>query len=266
MLRNVFLKAIQEQRRSLFWWVVGMSTLNVGTLLFYPVIKDATGINELMQEFGPLMEPFMGGIEDITSPEGYIHSQLFSFMIPLLFIALGITVGSGAIAGEEERGTLDLLLSNPLDRWRVVVEKFGANLVAMALLAIGTWGGLVVGVLMVKMDISYVRLAEATIGSALLGGTFGALAFALGSAWGKRGAAAGITSAVAVAASMLDTLAQFVDWLEPLRFASPFYYYNSGSPLVNGLDPLHVLVLAGLTAALLAVAVVTFERRDLGIG
>ena len=88
MLRNVFLKSIREQHHSILWWVVGMSALNVSTLAFYPLIKSASGINEIMQEVGPFMEPFVGGIDDVTSPKGYINSQLFSFMIPLLFIAL----------------------------------------------------------------------------------------------------------------------------------------------------------------------------------
>jgi len=35
--------------------------------------------------------------------------------------------------------------------------------------------------------------------------------------------------------------------------------------LTNGLDPLHVGVLIGLSVAALAVALITFERRDLAI-
>ena len=92
----------------------------------------------------------------------------------------------------------------------------------MMLLALGTCAGLVAGARMVSMEVSYVRLAEATVSSALLGMTFGTLAFALGSATGKRGTAAGIASAVAVAAYLLNTLAMFVDWIETLSLASPW--------------------------------------------
>ncbi len=266
MLRNVLFKSIQEQQRSLFWWVIGLSALNIVTILFYPSFADRPELNELFEDLGPLAEAFVGEIEDFTSPEGFVDSQLFSFMIPLLFVAFGIFAGSGSIAGEEERGTLDLLLSNPLDRRRIILEKFGANLVAMALLGVGTWIGLVAGALMVSMDISWLRLAEATVSSALLGIAFGALAFALGSARGKRGTAAGVSAAIGVAAFLLDTLVPLVESLEPLTRISPFHYYNSAMPLFNGLDPLHVFILVAMTAALFAVALVTFERRDLGVG
>lgn len=43
---------------------------------------------------------------------------------PMLIIILGIALGSDAIAGEEERKTMDLLLSNPISRSRIVLEKF----------------------------------------------------------------------------------------------------------------------------------------------
>ncbi len=113
VLRNVFLKSMQEQRRSLFWWILGMGALNIVTMLFYPSFADRPELNEIFEDLGPLAEAFVGQIEDFTSPAGFTDSQLFSFMIPLLFVAFGIFAGSGSIAGEEERGTLDLLLSNP---------------------------------------------------------------------------------------------------------------------------------------------------------
>ena len=101
MLRNVFLKSMQEQRRSLFWWVLGLGALNIVTMLFYPSFADRPELNEIFEDLGPLVEAFVGQIEDFTSPEGFTDSQLFSFMIPLLFVAFGIFSGSGSIAGEE---------------------------------------------------------------------------------------------------------------------------------------------------------------------
>ncbi len=54
--------------------------------------------------------------------------------------------------------------------------------------------------------------------------------------------------------------------LEPIAWAerlSPFSYYGDHQPLVNGLDPVHALVLVLIGALALACALVAFERRDL---
>jgi ABC-type transport system involved in multi-copper enzyme maturation permease subunit len=64
------------------------------------------------------------------------------FLAPLLFLIFAIGQGSGAIAGEEERGTLDLLLANPRSRVRIVLEKFGALALMTLGLAAMMWAGL----------------------------------------------------------------------------------------------------------------------------
>ena len=56
-----------------------------------------------------------------------------------------------------------------------------------------------------------------------------------------------------------------MDALEPLSKLSPFYYYIDGDPITNGLNFMHAAVLMGLTGVLLAVALITFERRDLAV-
>ena len=105
-------------------------------------------------------------------------------MAPFLFIIFAVAQGSFAVAGEERAGTLELLLSAPISRGQLILEKF-ASMVTLT----GLWRGfsgvvLVVGRLPAGMDISPLRLAEMTISISLLGLTFGSVAFAVGSAIG----------------------------------------------------------------------------------
>jgi ABC-2 type transport system permease protein len=211
------------------------------------------------------MAAFIGNLKDITSPVGYLNSQIFFFLAPLLFLIFAIGQGSGAVAGEEERGTLDLLLANPLPRWRVVAEKFGALVAGTLGLAAVFWVGLAAGALWVKMDVSAGRMAEATFGAALLAIMFGALALALGCATGSRGLSAGVASALALTTYLLNALGSTKEGVEPYLKLSPFYYYISADPLANGLNWGHAAVLIGLTVVLLAAALVAFERRDLAV-
>ena len=95
--------------------------------------------------------------------------------------------------------------------------------------------------------------------------TFGAWALALGSITGKCGLSIGVASVLGFAAYFLNALAPLVKSLEPLTKLSPFYYYIGANPLTNGLNIVHVGVLIGLTVLGLAVALVTFEHRDLGV-
>jgi len=266
MLRSVFLKTLRDQGHALLWWGIGLVALAVMMVLFYPSVGGNPAMEGYLEALPEeLLALFGGESADFTSPEGFLNVELFSLIAPLLLLIFAIGFGSNAIAGEEERGTLELLLSNPLTRWRVAVEKSGAMVVATLMLGLVFWVGLAAASMAIGMEISLSNLAAACFSMALLGLTFGALALAVGCARGKRGLSMGVASAGAVAAYFLNGLAPVVEVLEPFRKLSPFYYYISAEPLKNGLDLGHAAVLAGVTAVLLVVGLVVFERRDLAV-
>src|SRR3989304_5752380 len=122
MLRFITTKTLRDGRRGLLWWSLGLAGLAGITVLTYPAIRDMPGLDELMEGLPEALLALIGE-NDLLSPAGYLNSQLFGAIVPLLFIFYGVGAGAGAIAGEEENRTLDLLLANPVGRTRVVVEK-----------------------------------------------------------------------------------------------------------------------------------------------
>ena len=266
MLRNVFLKTLRDQRRAVLWWSIGLVALTSVTVLFYPSFRDTSGFDEVYEQMPEaLAKMFSGEFTDFTSPEGFLNTQLFFFVIPLMFIVFAVAFGSGTIAGEEARGTLGLLLSNPVTRRQVVAQKFGAMATATLVLAFFLWVGLAVGAALVDLEVGLLKMAAVTFSAALLGLAFGALALALGCVRGSRGLSMGVTSALAVAAYFMNALAPLPEALEPSQKLSPFYYYIGSDPLTNGLDPVHTAVLIAMVVVALVVALIGFERRDLQV-
>ena len=264
MLNSVLLKTLRDQRRTFLWWSAGLSAVNALIIILYPSVEDVPELDAIMESMPEaLARLFMGDVVNLTSPEGYLNSQLFILVLPLLFLVFTIGRGSGAIAGEEERGTLDLLLSLPVRRSQVVLEKFAAMVAATLALGIVSWLSMAAAALAVDMEIDFVRLGEATLSCTLLGLAFGAMALALGCAKGSRGLCLGVTSALAIAAYFLNALAPIAESLEPAQKLSPFYLYIGADPLTSGLNFVHAGVLTGLTTAFLAIGVVLFGRRDL---
>ena len=264
MLNSVLLKTLRDQRRTFLWWSAGLSAVNALIIILYPSVEDVSELDAIMESMPEaLARLFMGDVVNLTSPEGYLNSQLFILVLPLLFLVFTIGRGSGAIAGEEERGTLDLLLSLPVRRSQVVLEKFVAMVAATMALGLVSWLSMAAAALAVGMEIDFVRLGEVTLSCTLLGLAFGAMALALGCAKGSRGLCLGVTSALAIAAYFLNALAPIAESLEPAQKLSPFYLYIGADPLTSGLNLVHAGVLTGLTTAFLAIGVVLFGRRDL---
>jgi ABC-2 type transport system permease protein len=264
MLRNIALKGLRDVRRSFVWWSLGLAGFVALIVSVYPTVRSNPGLNKLAEDYPEALKAFVGfgGQIDYASAAGYLGIELFSLMVPLLLLVAAIGTGAGSIAGEEERGTLELLLANPVSRTRVVLEKSAALAVEVAGLGVVLWLALWIGAVSVGMDISGGRLAGATLGAVLLALAYGAIALLLGAATGRRAVAIGLTATAAVAAYLVNGLAPLVDALEVPQKLSPFYHYAAGDPLRRGVSVPHLSVLVGIAVVATALAPAFFSRRD----
>ncbi len=264
MLRDIWTKTLFDQRRALLGWSIGLAGVALMYAGFYPSVNDPA-FAEAMANFPEgMMEAF--GWNDLTSAAGYLGSTIFGLLIPILTIILAAAAGARAIAGDEEAGTLELLLSMPVGRNRVVWQR------ALALVIVVALAGLVVFLALLAIrtpaqfdEISVGNLAAACAHLSLLGLAYGSLALAVGAIVGRRGLVLAITAVAVVVGYMGNTIATVIDGFSWLRDISPFFYYSGGEPLRNGMQWGDAAVLVAISAVLAAVATVAFNRRDIGV-
>lgn len=267
MTGAVALRALRDLRRGFAWWSLGLVGMVAMMVAVYPTVRDQPGFADLADRYpDALKELFgIGGRDfDFTSGAGYLGAELFSLMVPLLLIIAAVAAGAGGVAGEEDRGTLELLLSLPVTRRRVVLEKAVAMAVEAAGLGLVLWVALWIGAALVDMDVPAANLGAATAGAVLLAIGYGAVALLVGAAVGRRGRAVGVTAALAAAAYLIDSLAGLVDALEPLRPFTPFWHYRAPDALREGFSGWHTLVLVLIPVVATAAAMWAVDRRDLG--
>jgi ABC-2 type transport system permease protein len=265
MLRNIALKSLRDIRRGFLWWSLGLIGFVALIVSVYPTVHSNPSLNKLAEDYPEALQAFIafGGAVDYSTAAGYLGIELFSLMVPLLLLVAAIGTGAGTIAGEEERGTLELLLANPVSRTKVVLEKTVALVLEVAGLGVVLWLALWVGALATDMDISADHLAAATLSAVLLALAYGAIAILLGAATGRRALAIGVAAAAAVAAYLVNGLAPLVHALEVPQKLSPFYHYAAGDPLRHGVSLSHLAVLVAITAVATAFTPWLFARRDL---
>jgi ABC-2 type transport system permease protein len=265
MLRSVFAKTLREQRRALTWWAIGLVGVCLLTTAFYPSVKDnAASLSGVIDSLPVgLRRALLGASGDLFSPEGYLQARLFSLFAPLLLMIYAIGAGSRAIAGEEEHKTLDVLLSTPVRRRRVLLDKALAMLLATAGLGLVLWIALAVSGPPFEVSVGVANLAAAVAGCVLLAWAFGSIALAVGAATGRRALATGVASGAAAASYLIDVLALSIGGLGWLQHLSLFFYYRSPDPVARGLDAVDAIVLLLVTGAALLAASIGFERRDL---
>ena len=135
MNAEIVFEGFREHRRSLLWWSFGLVVFTVITLVFYPSIRDSSGLSDYSKDLPEAMRAmFVGGELDLTSPSGFLNSQIFAVMAPTLLAIFAVSTGASAIAGDEERGLLDQRLAQPVSRSSMVVQQFFWLLAGVAIL------------------------------------------------------------------------------------------------------------------------------------
>jgi ABC-2 type transport system permease protein len=263
MLNNLFWKTLRDQRWSLLGWASGLVLLALYLAYIYPFVNQAAEMMKVLEKLPPVIKNLIGKNQFMATPEGFFNLQPFSILLPLLFIVFAIARGSDATAGEEERGTLDLLLANPLPRRRLVLEKSLANASTLFIFSIVFWLAMAGCTRMLGIVLNAGRLAAVTFSCWLLGAVFYTLALACGCWRGKKKFSIGVSGGLAVVTFLINAYAPMVESLRPYRILSPFYFYNGNNVLSNGLLLSHVLILLGLAGFFFCVALFVFSRRDL---
>jgi len=261
--RSVFGRSLHDERRALIGWSIGLAATIVLELALYPTVRD-NDMSALLDSYPESVKQLFG-LTDFATGTGYVRAELFSFVLPLMVVVFGVLWGSDAVAGEEDRGTIDLLLANPISRRRVVGEKAAAVVAGLGLVSTVMAAALVLASSAFSADVPVARLGAASLMAFALAAVFAILGLALGAATGKRGLARGVGAALAISACLLSALGPLASWLEPWRVASPWYHALGVDPLGHGVPVGHLALLV-LSAGVLTVgAAEAFDRRDLGI-
>jgi ABC-2 type transport system permease protein len=260
---SVFLKTLRDYRWAILGWGIGM-----GLTIASPMASVATLVStpQAREELASLAASFAWNA-DLVAVDTVGGYAMFKIGIFVFIMAIWpLLAASRMLRGEEDRGTLDVLLSAPLNRVRVSLEKVGAMWVA--LLAMGLIIGLLAAVGGKEFN------GEFGVGDALLYGldltlicmVISGLALLISQFTQERGPAAGWTAGLLLVFIVMDMVHRVVpgtDWISQL---SPIYYFNRSKPLVPsyGADYGAMLLLLSLSLVLTAAAVWLFARRDIG--
>ncbi len=227
---------------------------------FYALIPEATRAigDQLPQEMIAL---FGGG--NMSTPEGFYQIETFGMMAPVVIMIVTIAIGSGAIAGEESKRTMGLLLANPISRSRIIGEKTFTMLLYGSIVGIATFGGVAVGSITGNLGIDIGNIAATSALATLVGLLFGALALAVGAGTGRKKMAMWVAIGAAVFMHILNSFGEINNNLVAVQKLSPYYYYLGSDPLNNGMDWSGATVLVVVTALLTGASFVLFQRRDI---
>lgn len=249
LLQVPILETLYEQRIGLAFWVLGIALI----ALFFvslarplvDVMKAVPALRAYVALFGGAIYPALIGV--------------FWYSTLELLLAFYAIAQAGRWSAEDSDGRLESVLSQPVSRWRVVIERgvslmVGAGVIVLAAslvtllttsaqgIALDSGGVVRAGLLLLPFTLSFGAVG------ALFAGYF-------------PRAAVVVLSTLAIASYFLQQFALLFKWPTFVIDLSVFQLY--GNPLVSvfwkGVWALSTIMVIGF-----ALAIVTMRRRDIG--
>src|SRR5450759_738023 len=228
-LSSIFLKTLRDYRIPILGWGIGMGLVVVSPMASVSALVTTPQARE---ELISLAATFAWNADVIAVDTigGYTTFKIGIFIF--LIAVWPLLAGSRMLRGEEDRGSLDVLLSLPRPRLRVALEKLAA--MWSALFAMGLLIGLLAFAGGAKLGGDFGLGGGLLFGLnlALICAVFGGLALLISQFTQERGPAAGWTAGLLLVFIVLDMVHRVVPNTEWISRLSPIYYYNLSKPLI----------------------------------
>lgn len=266
----VFLRILRDKRNALIAYVIGAAATVEMYVALFPALKEqAEQLNKLLEAYPKgLMEAF--GFEStealFSKLEPYMSTEYMSLFWPILVITLVVGFANLMCATEIERGTIEIVLAQPISRIKIFLSRYFAGICYLALFVAVSIFAIIPFAAM--HNISYqIDNYYTTFGMGFL---FGAAVFSIAvffsAIFSERGKAMFATTAVLLLMYVGNIVAKLKDNLENLQYLSFFHYFDPGKVFgKNEIVQYSVPVFLGVIVVLTLAAVFWFNRRDIAV-
>lgn len=262
MLRSVFTKTIYDKRFFILGWFLGFAALAALLVTFFPAMKQEGSLEMFVDSMPPAMQGFVGDLDNLRQLSTYLAAQLFDIRMQIIAGIMVVVLALKLTVGEEESGQLRTVLSLPISRTSLLVQKWLAMVCITGLALSGTAVGIYVAQFAIDESISLLVLGQLMLMTWIVMVTFATVTFAAAIASGSRALATIVGILLLTTSFVITTFAIGVDWLRSFEAASLFYYFPAVEIAKSSIALRDVAVLSAVSVVALVVAFVCFRRRD----
>ncbi len=264
---NLLGRSLMDRKLTLGIYCLGVAAYSLMIIAIWPSMQgNLDTLEQLWQNYPEGLKAALGANVTISSFDGFLTLEYFSLMWVIIAAPFAISVATAAFAGEIEKGTMELLLSQPIPRSAISFSRMVYLNIGLLLIIIATMLPVIIGAPLVNAKLNTGGVLALGLQGFLLLLSIGAIGFLFSALSSDRGRAIFMVVGILIASYALDILAQFSDAVDKLHFLSLFDYYDPyrylhSSDIAWG----DLAILAGVTVVAFMAATVIFQRRDIAV-
>lgn len=256
-VRSVWLQALRRERSATLWWTLALFLL---TFFLVLITRDIESSIWGLLGNNSAIDKLLGG-QNLATNAGFLAGVLF------LYLPLLVSLFAGLIAyrwaSDLDQGRMELVLSTPVPRWRALLERFAAVVIATVGATIGIWVAMLAGAEVSGLSLDFGHVTLAALGLLPLMLVTASLVYALAGLLRPALVLTVLTVFLGLSflIDLLRLLLNLPSWVTSL---SIFQQY--GSPITKGLDLGPFFGMLAVAVVLLFIGETQFTRRDVAGG
>jgi len=263
----LYKKLIKKRLKQLSLFVaISLFMVWVYAWMYPQIAGSAQQLDDMMQAFPQeFLKAF--NIESTTaifsSFEGFLTSEYFSFMWPLLVIILAVSLGSRSVAGEIEDGTMQVLLAQPISRTKLYFTRVFEGLTILTLFVGTSIGSIPLFGHLFGSDVKGIEYVLLMVLSLLFAYSIYAVTVLISAFARTRGIVSGSIFALIVCMYLINVVSGSLSNFEYIKYASFFNYYDySGVLFDNHLSIKAVVIFVAAIVGSITIGWRHFKSRD----
>lgn len=256
-------KTILDLRSQILCWGLAIGTLLFLTVLMYPSISGV--YDDILNELPEGMKAFWGiGEIGMDTMEGFLNVEFLSYA-PIALAVFAILSGTSTIVSEENEGTLDLLLAQPISRLKLIMIKLTGLTLAYGIIIGILLAMFWIAVLFIDVELKTGRIVAAFIMLWPFLTAIGFLSVLASLLLSNRLLAGTIMAIFLVASFILESLSTLVSELESLLPIYATTYYQGSNALGGEISWFYTTSLIVVLVTTFLCNIWLFMNRDIAV-
>jgi len=264
---NIFVREMKVHVKSLMLWSIGVIIIVGAGMGKYPSIVDSgQSMNKIVSQMPKSLQSIMGvGTFDLSTASGY-YGVLFLYLVLMATIHAAM-MGADIISKEERDKTSEFIFVKPVSRSKIITSKLGAALVNILILNFATLISSIVSIgYFGKGEDITSDILKLMVGLFILQIIFLCIGTAISALCRKPKSSTSITTGILLFMFMLSMAIDIQSKLEPLKYFTPFKYFEAKNIMYGGEFQLTFVFLSILIIGVCSfVTYVLYKKRDLNV-
>jgi ABC-2 type transport system permease protein len=258
---------LRSKRRNILYFSIGMSIWGFMITALYPTISGVEAFSDYWAQFPDTIKNLFGGHEiNILKAEGYITLEYYQLFLPIILAAFALGFAAFCVVKARENGTIEILLTHPIERWKYALTSFFSMSIGLAILSVVGIGSVMLTSLIFGIDLNYLGQLKLIIIVYFFILALGSIGLFASCALNKSGQVYAVGITVLAVSYLVNFLSNNWSFFKAIDYVFLYHYYDPyGVTTEAGFQWSSLIYFVIIIVLFVFLSVYTLQRRDIAI-